>query len=114
MKYVIIYLITFCVIYLLYFLLVVNRKKAINKFKNSMEVKYLMNKYSVNIDKVNIKKLANMVALSNSFIITTVFIVIIFIDNFILKLLVAFVILFPLIIIIYWLLGKILKKEEGK
>lgn len=114
MKYVIIYLITFCVIYLLYFLLVVNRKKAINKFKNSMEVKYLMNKYSVNIDKVNIKKLANMVALSNSFIITTVFIVIIFIDNFILKMLVAFVILFPLIIIIYWLLGKILKKEEGK
>lgn len=114
MKYVITYLITFCVIYLLYFLLVVNRKKAINKFKNSMEVKYLMNKYSINIDKVNIKKLANMVALSNSFIITTVFIVIIFIDNFILKMLVAFVILFPLIIIIYWLLGKILKKEEGK
>lgn len=114
MEYIITYIITFVVIYIIYFLFVVKRKKATEKLKKSLEVRYLINRYHIDIDDINLRTLANRIALCNSFIIATTFIIILFVKNFILKMLLGFVVLFPIILIGYHFLAKSLIKKEGK
>lgn len=114
MELVLSFFIVFVVVYLFYFLFVIFKKKKISNIKNSTEALFLQKRYKINYDKINIKVLANLVALTNSFIIATTFVIIEFIDNIILKLMVAFVVLIILILGMYSLLGKYLKKKEGK
>ena len=114
MKFVISYCITFVIVYLIYFLFVVKRKKSIEKLKNSLEVRYLVNKYHINIEKIDLHKLAKQIALCNSLIISITFMIVLLVKNYFLKMLVAFVVLFPLILISYHILAKILLKKEGK
>ncbi len=114
MDYVISFLLTFIVVYLVYFIFVVKRKKSKEKLKNSLEVRYLINRYHIDIEKINQKQLANRIAICNSLIISIVFLVILFIKNFMLQMLVGFVVLFPVILIIYHILAKSLLKKEGK
>ena len=105
--------IVFCVIYLFYFIFVICRKKKLSKIKQSTEILFLKKKFKLNLNHISDKKLANIVAISNSFIISITFTVVELFDNIIIKLMVAFVMLIILILIIYGLLGKILKKKEG-
>ena len=113
-SYVVLYLVTFICLYVIYYLFVVRRKKTSDKIKNSLEVKYLISKYKIDIERINLKKLSNKIALCNSFIISTTFMVVLLVKHFILQMLLGFVVFFPLIIICYHILGKKLKKEEGK
>ena len=114
MEYFLTYIIAFLLIYLIYFLFVVSRKRATEKLKNSIEVRYLINRYNIELDKIDMKKLSNRIAISNSFIMATVFIIILFVKNFILKMLLGFVSLIPLILLVYHILAKSLKKKEGE
>lgn len=114
MKYLFTYVVTFLIVYLIYFLFVVNRKKALKKLENSMEVRYLINRYKIDISKFDPKKIANIVALSNSFIMSTVFVIILFIKSFMLRMLLGFISLFPIILGTYHLVALYLKKKEGK
>lgn len=108
------FIIVFSVIYLFYFLFIICRKKKLEKFKTSVEVQFLVKKFKLNIDKINIKLLAHLIGLANAFIISTTFTIVEFFDNVIIKLMMAFVSLMFLILIIYSILGKTLKKKEGK
>lgn len=108
------FLIVFIVIYFFYFIFIICRKKKLEKFKTSVEVQFMVKKFKLNLDKLNIKLLAHLIALSNALIISITFTIVEFFDNIILKLMVAFVTLIFLILVIYSILGKILKKKEGK
>ena len=114
MEYFFTYIIAFLLIYLIYFLFVVSRKRTTEKLKNSIEVRYLINRYNIELDKIDMKKLSNRIAISNSFIMATVFIIILFVKNFILKMLLGFVSLIPFILLVYHILAKSLKKKEGE
>lgn len=114
MEYVITYVITFLIVYLIYLLFVVNRKKAIKKIETSMEVKYLVNRYNIDISKFDLKYIANIIALSNSFIMSTVFVIILIVKNFMLRMILGFISLFPVILGVYHLVALYLKKKEGK
>ena len=111
MKELILYLITFIFVYLIYLIFIVLRKKSIEKYSNSKEVKFLVNKYKLDIKKINMKKLANTIGLTNAFIISTTITIVSFIENYILLLLAGLVILVPLILIMYTILGKSLEKK---
>ncbi len=106
------YIISFGVVYLIYLFLIIMRKKKKEKYTNSTEFKYLIKKYKLNVDKLNIDKLIHVLALSNAFIIATTVFIIGFINNYILKILVGFVILLPLCIFIYHIIGTYLKRKE--
>lgn len=108
------FIIVFSVIYLFYFLFIICRKKKLEKFKTSVEVQFLIKKFKLNIDKINIKLLAHLIAMANALIISTTFTIVEFFDNVIIKLMMAFVSLMFLILVIYSILGKTLKKKEGK
>ena len=105
---------TFILVYLVYLFLIVLRKKKVKKYQNSTEVKFLVNRYNINIKKINLKKLANLLALTNSFIIAVTILAVSYINGFILKLMVGFIVLFPMILIFYSIIGKQLSKKYGK
>jgi hypothetical protein len=104
-------LVTFIVIYLAYIVFVINRKEKLQKFKKSMMVQYLVIKYKIDIKKIDIKVLAHLIALTTSFILSATLFVISFIDNYILKIVLSFVIIIPFQYIMLMIIGKMYQKS---
>lgn len=107
-------LIVFIVIYLLYVITVLNNKKKLSEFEKSGQGAFIIKKYELDIAKLNKKKFANALALTNSFILALTFFITDFISNYFFKLLVGFVIFIPMIILGYYLIGIYFKKKEVK
>ena len=114
MKYILIFVVSFLIIYFLYYLIVVRRKKGLEAFKTGKQVMFFKNAYKLDLKKLDYKKFANSLSLVNAFIIASTVTIIEFIDGLILQLLVGFVILIPMTLICYYILGKTYKKKEGK
>ncbi len=114
MEYIFTFVFCFLVIYLLYLFIIVLRKKGLEKFKTSKQLDYFKIKFKLDIKKLNFKKFANALAVTNAFIIAFTVTVIEVFDNWILKVLVAFLILLPLMYLLYNIIGKYYKKKEGK
>ena len=117
---IIIFFVLFLLVYSFYYLFVIRSKKAMEKMKNGKEMLFLKNNYHLDYDKLEPKKVANLIVLTNSFIIsfTTVIVCLLneWIKNFYLFLVcsmfMAIVILFPLIIILYHFIGSHFKKKQ--
>jgi len=114
MKEIIMFLLIFILVYLFYFIFVINKKKALKKLPNGKELTFLKYRYKLNYSKINIKSLAHKVALTNAFILSSTVTIISLIDNFILALLIALLVLIPLILICYHLIGTHYQKQGGK
>ncbi len=114
MEYFLIFLISFLIVYFVYYFIVVNRKKGLEAFKNGKQVMFFKNAYKLDLKKLDYKKFANSLSLVNAFIISITLVIIEFVPGLIWKLLVSLVLLTPLILICYYILGKIYKKKEGK
>ena len=117
---IILFISLFLIVYLMYYLFVIRSKKAMIKMQNGKEMLFLKRNYHLDYDKLDTKKVANSVALINSFIIsfTTEVVCLLnsWISNFYLWLIcsmfMAIVILFPLIIILYHLVGTHYNKKQ--
>ena len=114
MKYVIIFVVCFLLVYLLYLGTVIFNKKKLAKFSKSTQAMIFIKKYKITLDESNTKSFAHALALTNSFILALTLTMVELVNNFILKLLVAFLILLPLILILYGMIGKRFKKKEVK
>lgn len=101
MEHLIWFIITYLLVFFLYYIFIVQSKRKLKKYEDSVEVTYLKRAYKLDVSKINIKKLATSMAFANAFIIAFVVTAISFVDNLILKMLVGFVLLFPLIILTY-------------
>ncbi len=107
--------ITFIIIYMLYAILIIHRKNKLNNIYKSTEAIILNKVLRVDTNKIEAKKLARIVALTNAFIISvTLELILLITDKTVLQMLLAFVILILLIIIIYPVLGYFLRKKYGK
>ncbi len=104
--------ITFLFVYLVYLLTVISKIDKNDKFKTSKQVLFFKNVYKINMDKINLNKFAHIISLSNAFIIALTVTIIEIFDKLLIKMLVGFVILFPLIFIIYTIIGKVYKSKE--
>ncbi len=104
--------ITFLFVYLVYLIAVVSRVDKNNKFKKSKQVLFFKNVYKIDIDKINLYKFSHILSLTNAFIIALTVTIIELFDQLFLKMLVGFAILFPLILMIYSIIGKIYKSKE--
>ena len=112
MKYLINFLIVFIIIYLFYLFFIVLRKEQVKKFKNNTFLKYLVKVYKLDIKKLDLKKMANIIGLTNAFIIALTYIIILFIDGFIKQMLMAIGVFILLEIIVYHIIGTILKRRD--
>lgn len=102
-------------IYLLYFSLIINNKRRLDKYiKNSKETILIKARYKIDFDKVNHKLVVNLFAITNACIIGITYMIVMLIDNFIIKFLVAFLAFMFLIVVLYLNIGKYIKKREAK
>ena len=104
---------TFIIIYLFYlFTYVIGKKKKYNKDKVPIELVYLIRKYRLDINKVNYKKLMNQIGLVSAFDIAfTATFMFMFVKNIYLSIILGAVMIIPLIIISFNILGSIYKKK---
>lgn len=114
MNYIMTFILTFLVVYLLYLLTVILNKKQLKKFEKSNQASYFIKKYKLKINEKNVKKLANLIALANAFIISITIVVIELVSNYILKVLVAFLVIVPLILILYHIVAKLMLRGDNK
>ena len=113
MKDLILYLVTFVLAYLFYVVFVLCRKNVLKKFPNGKEMKYLKLKYGIKVNDSNLKKIANLIFLVNSFILATAVYVVCLFDNLFIEIIVGVVTLILLILVFYHLLGTYLQKKQG-
>ena len=114
MEFLLVFVFCFVVVYLVYYSVIVFRKKGLEAFKKGKQVLFFKNAYHLDLNKLNYKKFANSLSLVNAFIIALTLTVVELFDALIWKLLLGFLVLIPLILICYYVLGKIYKKKEGK
>ena len=115
MEFIILFFVSFLIVYLAYYLVIVRRDKGLEAFKKGKQVLFFKNVYKLDLKKLDYKKFANSLSLVNAFIIAVTVTVIEMIDvSLTFKLLISIVVLVPLILICYYILGKIYKKKEGK
>ena len=112
MKEVLFFIITFLLVYLIYYLFVINKKKALEKWQTGKEMSYLKKVYKIKI--VNLKQMANVIALANAFIVATTVSVVSLFNNFVSQMLMGFTILICLIILVYHFIGKYYQKKGKK
>ena len=114
MEFLLVFVFCFVVVYLVYYSVIVFRKKGLEAFKKGKQVLFFKNAYHLDLNKLNYKKFANSLSLVNAFIIALTVTVVELFDALIWKLLVRYLDMIPLILICYYVLGKIYKKKEGK
>ena len=109
------YLIVFIVIFIINYFLYVRKKKRFNKNKVPVELYYLISMYKIDIKKINYKKFLWIYSFINTFTVSTIYIIVVYlVKGFIWQLLIGLVLLILLIIICYGLLGRYYQKKEGK
>ena len=101
------FLIAFFLVYLFYLVTVVLQKKRMDKFKTSNQILYFVKRYKLDVNKIDMTRFTNTLGLANAFIVATAFITTFLVDNYLLMLLVGLIVLIPLILIIYHIIGKI-------
>lgn len=122
----ILFLVVFTIIYIGYYILVIrkynkqlNNPKPKGKKKDTserVEILYLINKYKIDINKIDKNQLLWNIAFTNSFIMSTAVVVISLeiIKGYLWQLLLGLVVLVPLILIGYHILGKKYKMQEKR
>lgn len=119
MSYIIFLICSFLLVYLIYELFVIKKERALKKMKKSKDVLILCKLSKLDNEKVNFKKLVRILALTNASIIsimgTLVLLLNNIITNFYIWILVSSVltviVLLPLIMGCYKIVGNKLKKE---
>lgn len=113
------------VTYLIYYLFVVRKydeygnykvkkgKTSQKKLKYPTEVEILILKYRIDLKKINFRALLKLVGLVCAIDIALIVTILVLlpIDNYLILLLVGFVLMFPVILISYKILGRFFKKK---
>ena len=114
MEYALTFIISFIVIYFVYYLIIVSRKKGLEKFKKGTQVEYFKKVYKLDFKKIDIKDFAKKLSLTNALIMSITITIIEVFKNILLKMLAGFIIIIPLMLLSYKILGESYKKKEGK
>ena len=108
------YLIIFLLMIIINYVFFIRKHTKLNKKKVPIELNYLITLYKINVKKINYKRFVWIYNLINAFIISTIYIIIVYLlDNIVIQLIVGTVLLVLLIIICYGLLGRYYQKKEG-
>ena len=104
---------TFLVVYIIYLLhYVIPKKKKYDKNKVPIELIYLIRKYRLDMKKINFKRIMNQIGIVSAFDIAfTATFMFIFVKNIYLSIILGAVMIIPLIIITFNILGNIYKKK---
>lgn len=112
MNFLLTFVISFLVIYLVYYLIIVSRKKGLESFKKGAQAEYFKKVYNLDFRKIDLKRFANSLSLTNAFIMSAVITIIELFDNLIVKMAVGFILIIPLMLVSYKFLGEKYRKDD--
>ncbi len=104
----------FLIVYFGTYLFSFKKIKKFNRNKMPVNIKYLVIRYNTDIVRLGYKRVFKCLMLCDSFIIATIFTVTRIVDNIYLRLLVAFILIFPLFAGVYHLVAMYYKKESER
>ena len=109
------YIIVFILIYIRNYFMNIKNKTTYKKNKIPTELLYLKKIYNININKDNYKQLVYAYCLTNTFIISTIYIILMYlVEGWVLRVIIGIILLILMIIICYGLLGRYYSKKEGR
>lgn len=114
MQYLVLFVLTYIIVYFVYYLMVLKKEDKVKKMKKSTELSYLKKVYHINLNNYDLNWLVKKVIIVNTLIISIAVAIASFASNIIWMLLLGFVILFPSILLLYHILGIYLKKKESR
>lgn len=106
----ILFLLCFFLVFLVYEIFIVRKAKK-KKDKKPIEVKYLITRYHLNMRKVDYPQLLQVVALVSSFDISFIVSISVMLDSYLWQIIAALVLVLPVILVSYHLVGVIYKKK---
>ena len=106
------FIIVFLIVYFGTYLFSFKKIKKFDRKKMPANIKYLVFRYNVDVVRIGYRKVFKTLMLCDAFIVATVFTVTRFIDNIYVRLLVAFILIFPLFAGVYHLIAMYYKKES--
>ena len=108
------FVITFAIVYLIYYFLVIKRCKK-NKNMVPAEVNLILAFYKINIKKIDVYQMVKVVSVVTTFIISTIITIIsIFFDNTIILLVFGTLISILVAFICYRMIGRYYEKQSNK
>lgn len=111
MQQIILFLMTYLLVFIIYQLFIIKKAKKKNVKKRPMEVNYLISKYKLDLKKINYKKLLMIISLVSSLDISIIVTLVALFNNYFLKILIALVLVIPIIMFSYSFIGKYYKKK---
>ena len=112
----ILFLMTFVLVLIIYEIFVVSKTKRLRntnskKFKDPVEIKYLVNRYKLDMKRVDYNQLLQIIAIVSSFDIALVVTLINLTDIFVLEILIGVISVFLIILLSYHLVFIFYKKK---
>ena len=111
----ILFLLSYLFVFIIYEIFIVRRaiknEKKKKEDKQPIEVKFLVNKYNLNLKKINYHKLLHVVALVSSFDIAFIVSISLLMKSFLFQMLIILVLVIPVILVSYHLVYLIYKKR---
>ena len=118
MQYVLNFLLDFlgfyAIIFLIYVVFLNKKKKDYSKLKKGDLIKVFIARYNLDMRKQDYKKVLLLYTIVKVFVISFTAALIMNINSFIWKVVIAFVVVFVLIYALFEILGRVLKKREEK
>ena len=113
MKELILFILTFLFTFIVYYLLIKEKKfkRKKKKDKKPMEVKYLMERYNLDMTKIKYNRLILLISAVNAFDIALLVTMIGVIKSTILQIIFVIVFIIPMVMISYSLIGRHYKKK---
>lgn len=96
---------SFILVLIIYEIFIVNKAKK-NREKLPVEIKYIIKKYKIDLDKINYNQLLQVMALVSSFDIALIAFVMSLIPNFGMELLIGLLLFVPVIFVSFSFIGK--------
>lgn len=107
------YIISYALVFLLYYLLFIRKKTKYNKNKVPVEYYYVISLYGLKEKDIDYKKFMYMTLFVNTFIIVTTYIIVFkLLDNWIWMIICGIVIIILLIVICYGIIGRYYQKKQ--
>ena len=111
MRELLLFVLCFIIVLVMYEIFIVSKAKRRNSKNKPMEIKFLINKYRVDINKADYKQMLQIMALVSSFDISLIVTISSMFDTYTKQLIVALILILPVIFISYHLVGMFYKKK---
>lgn len=113
MHYILLFVSVFVLVFIVYYIFVIARKKSLEKLKKSKSMDYFKQLYYIDPEKINMKQFATYFGAANAFILAIIMTFLEFFDGMFVKLIVALIVMLPTIYVTYSIIGRHYMKDKN-